>query len=70
MYATGDFFRFLPDGTLGIIGRRDGQVKVRGNRVELTEVEECLRSMPSVENVTVQPITQDSGTKELCAYIV
>ena len=70
MYATGDFFRFLPDGTLGIIGRRDGQVKVRGNRVELTEVEACIRSIPSVKDVTVQPITQDNGTKELCAYIV
>ncbi len=70
MYATGDFFRFLPDGTLGIIGRRDGQVKIRGNRVELTEIEECIRAMPSVSDVTVQPVAADSGTKELCAYIV
>ncbi len=70
MYATGDFFRLLPDGTLGIIGRRDGQVKVRGNRVELTEVEACIRSMPGIKDVTVQPIVSENGTKELCAYIV
>lgn len=70
MYATGDYFRYLPDGTLGIIGRRDGQVKVRGNRVELTEVEACIRSMEGVEDVTVQPIVSDNGAKELCAYIV
>ena len=70
MYATGDYFRFLPDGTLGIIGRRDGQVKIRGNRVELTEVEACIRSIPSVRDVTVQPIIRDDGAKELCAYIV
>jgi amino acid adenylation domain-containing protein len=70
MYATGDFFRLLPDGTLGIVGRRDGQVKVRGNRVELTEVEACIRSMEGIDDVTVQPIVQDDGSKELCAYIV
>ena len=70
IYATGDYFRYLPDGTLGIIGRRDGQVKVRGNRVELTEVEACIRSMAGIDDVTVQPIQADNGTKELCAYIV
>ncbi len=70
MYATGDFFRLLPDGTLGVIGRRDGQVKVRGNRVELTEVEACIRAMDGVMDVTVQPIVSENGTKELCAYIV
>ncbi len=70
MYATGDYFRFLPDGTLGVIGRKDGQVKIRGNRVELTEVEACIRSMPGMADVTVQPIVSDDGTKELCAYIV
>ena len=70
MYSTGDFFRLLPDGTLGIIGRRDGQVKVRGNRVETTEVEECIRELDAITDVTVQPITTDDGTKELCAYVV
>jgi acyl-coenzyme A synthetase/AMP-(fatty) acid ligase len=70
MYATGDFFRLLPDGTLGVIGRRDGQVKIRGNRVELTEVEACIKAMPEITGVTVQPIASASGTKELCAYVV
>ena len=70
MYATGDYFRILPDGTLGVLGRRDGQIKVRGNRVELTEVEACIGSMPGIENVTVQPIVAGNGSKELCAYIV
>ena len=70
MYATGDFFRLLSDGTLSIIGRRDGQVKIRGNRVELTEVEACIRSMPGVSDVTVQVFISDNSSKELCAYIV
>lgn len=69
MYATGDYFRLLPDGTLGIIGRKDGQVKVRGNRVEVKEVEACIRSIPGIRDVTVRPIASD-GTKALCAYVV
>ncbi len=70
LYATGDFFRWLPDGTLGVLGRRDGQLKIRGNRVEVTEVDEVIRSIDKVKDVTVQPIVNDSGGKELCAYVV
>ncbi|MBP5203806.1 MAG: amino acid adenylation domain-containing protein, partial [Candidatus Methanomethylophilaceae archaeon] len=69
MYATGDFVKILPDGTIGILGRRDGQVKIRGNRVELTEVEAAVRGMPGVRDVTVQAVPGASG-KELCAYVV
>ena len=70
MYATGDYFKVLPDGSLGVLGRRDGQLKIRGNRVELTEVETCIRSMPGITAITVQPVVNDSGGKELCAYYV
>ncbi len=69
IYKTGDMVRFLPDGTLGIIGRHDSQVKIRGNRVELTEVESSIRSMENVEDVTVQ-IIENNGNNELVAYIV
>ena len=69
IYKTGDMVRFLPDGTLGIVGRRDSQVKVRGNRVELTEVESSIRSMENVEDVTVQT-TINNGNNELVAYVV
>ena len=70
MYATGDYARLLPDGTFGILGRRDGQVKIRGNRVELTDVEMCISGIRGVEQVSVQPVRSPSGAKELCAYIV
>jgi amino acid adenylation domain-containing protein len=69
MYATGDFFRILPDSTLGVVGRRDGQVKIRGNRVELTEVEATIKDMPGIRDATVQAVPSGPG-KELCAYVV
>ena len=69
LYRTGDMVRFLPDGSLGIVGRRDGQLKVRGNRVELGEVESVIRSIGFVEDVTVQTICND-GDNELIAYVV
>lgn len=70
LYDTGDLARFLPDGTVGIIGRDDGQVKVRGNRVELTEIEACIRGYPGVEDVVVRPAVSVGESGELCAYVV
>ena len=69
IYKTGDMVRFLPDGTLAIVGRLDSQVKIRGNRVELSEVESTIRSMDEIEDVTVQTI-KNEGNNELVAYIV
>ena len=69
MYRTGDMVRVLSDGTLAILGRRDGQVKVRGNRVELSEVESCIREIDGVEDITVQ-IFNINGNNELVAYVV
>ena len=68
LYCTGDVARLLPDGSYGIIGRRDGQVKIRGNRVELTEVESVIRNMDNIEDVTVQ-ITKNNTNNELVAYV-
>lgn len=52
-YRTGDIVRRRPDGTLDYAGRRDHQVKVRGNRVELGEVESAIAAHPDVEEVAV-----------------
>jgi acyl-CoA synthetase (AMP-forming)/AMP-acid ligase II/acyl carrier protein len=68
LYRTGDRGRYLPDGRIELAGRADRQVKVRGYRVELGEVEAILAEHPSIKEATVlsQPIENDH---RLTAYI-
>ncbi|KAL7780525.1 hypothetical protein CFE70_010549, partial [Pyrenophora teres f. teres 0-1] len=69
-YRTGDYVRHRPtDGQLEFFGRMDGQVKIRGNRVELGEIEHALRSDKSVrEAVTV--LQQPDGSEARLAGFV
>ncbi|MEU3193154.1 amino acid adenylation domain-containing protein [Streptomyces sp. NPDC006992] len=53
-YATGDLAQVLEDGSLQFVGRRDSMVKVRGNRIELSEIEAVLQSHEGVADAAVQ----------------
>jgi acyl carrier protein len=53
MYRTGDIGRMLPDGGLLCLGRKDSQVKIRGHRVELTEIEMALMDLSSIKDAVV-----------------
>jgi amino acid adenylation domain-containing protein len=70
VYRTGDRVRRLSDGTLEFLGRADDQVKVRGYRVELGEVEQALRAHPGVAQGVVVLRTPQSGEPPLVAYAV
>ena len=70
MYNTGDVVRFLKDGTVDFIGRKDGQVKVRGFRIEMSEVERVIRDFPGVRDATINAYPAASGGLFLCGYVV
>ncbi len=70
VYRTGDIVRYRMDGNIEFVGRNDGQIKIRGFRVETKEVEAVIREFPGVKDVTVQPFDNPSGGKFIAAYIV
>ncbi|HVG17568.1 MAG TPA: amino acid adenylation domain-containing protein [Blastocatellia bacterium] len=68
LYKTGDRGRFLEDGTIEYIERNDHQVKVRGYRVELGEIEAVLEQHPGVEKAVVVAREDQAGDQRLIAY--
>jgi amino acid adenylation domain-containing protein len=70
IYRTGDLARMEPDGCLFHLGRKDFQVKVRGYRVELGEVESALLEHPAVKDVAAVGRKVPSENTQLLAYVV
>ena len=70
MYRTGDLVRRRPDGTLEFLGRTDDQIKIRGYRVELGEVEGRLSCLDGVDRVIVTLASGASGSHQLVAYVL
>ncbi len=70
LYRTGDLGRYLPDGEIEFLGRRDFQVKVQGYRIELGEVEAALSRHPGVGSAVVAALGEPRGEKRLVAYVV
>lgn len=67
LYRTGDFGRWLPEGTIEFLGRRDEQVKVRGYRIEIGEIENQLAQMPGVTGCAVAVTGETDATRSLVA---
>jgi amino acid adenylation domain-containing protein len=70
LYKTGDLARYLPDGTIELLGRIDFQVKIGGVRIELGEIESVLSQHPQLQTALVTARTDVHGHKQLIAYIV
>jgi amino acid adenylation domain-containing protein len=69
-YRTGDLVQLLPDGNYRYRGRKDRQIKTRGYRVELDEVEAALMSHPLVEEAAVYTTPDDQGSNNIEAAVI
>jgi amino acid adenylation domain-containing protein len=69
VYRTGDLGRMLPDGTFEFLGRSDFQVKIRGVRVELGEIENALRACDGVKDSAVIVARDHNDEPYLVAYV-
>ena len=67
IYKSGDYAKWGPDGDVFILGRTDNQIKLRGLRIELGEVENVIAKVEGVKNVVIM-IRQLGGKEHLCAY--
>ena len=70
IYRTGDLARYMTDGNIEYLGRRDTQVKIRGNRVELGEIEVLLNQLNGIQQAIVIAREDVIGQKRLVAYLV
>ncbi|NEN98413.1 MAG: AMP-binding protein [Moorea sp. SIO3I7] len=70
IYLTGDLGRLLPDGSLEYLGRKDLQVKIRGQRIEIAEIELKILEHRSIKETAVITADDRFGDKQLVAYVV
>jgi non-ribosomal peptide synthetase-like protein len=70
LYRTGDLVRINDDGNLEFLGRIDGQIKLRGFRVELGEIESALLGCHGVKAAAVTVTKDAAGVQQLAAYLV
>jgi amino acid adenylation domain-containing protein len=70
LYRTGDLGRWRAEGSIEFLGRRDNQIKLRGFRIELEEIESALVQLPSVAHAVVMVREDQPGERRLVAYVV
>lgn len=69
-YRTGDIARWLPGGEVDFLGRRDGQVKLNGYRIERQEIEDVLKKVPGIRGAVVDVVQEPGRLPYLAAWVV
>ena len=70
IYKTGDLAKWLPGGNIMFVGRNDNQIKYRGYRIDLGEIEATIRKIPDVKNCIVLLNKSENGNSTLVAFII
>ena len=70
LFKTGDLVRYLGDGSLEFMGRHDFEVKIRGYRVDLSQIEKVMATHPQIFKVVVAGWSPESSDAQLLAYVV
>lgn len=70
LYPTGDYVRWVDNGLIEFKGRMDQQIKIRGYRVELSEIERAISELGGIDDCAVICKTDNDGNKLLCAFVV
>ena len=70
LFRTGDMGRLLADGLLLHLGRRDSQIKIRGVRIDPSEVESAVKELPEVRDCVVIALQDEPGETQLVAYLI
>ncbi|KQS32325.1 non-ribosomal peptide synthetase [Pedobacter sp. Leaf194] len=70
IYKTGDLVKWLAGGDIEYLGRIDDQIKIRGNRIELGEIQNTLQKHPNIKQSAVFAVEVEQNEKELVAYLV
>jgi amino acid adenylation domain len=68
IYKSGDIAKLLPDGTVEYVGRRDSQIKIRGHRIEIGEIEDSFTKIPNVQDIAVICKKDTDGQNMLVGY--
>lgn len=70
LYLTGDLVRLRDDGNIDYLGRKDNQIKIRGMRVEVGEIEAVLNDIQFVQEASVIAQTDENSTNKLIAFLI
>jgi len=70
LFRTGDLGRFVEDGKIEFLGRKDSQVKIRGYRIELNEIKHLILSLQLAKDAIINIVEDGQGDSHICAYLI